>query len=87
MLVKQDRVRLGCHSWPLWEELVPSEPAYERPVTNQIRDCHMMNIQSMMANTKKMVTGPQHHPFIKLFIPFTKYFNILDYIPVNQSPS
>ena len=39
MLVKQDRVRLGCHSWPLWEELVPSEPANERPVTNQIRDC------------------------------------------------
>ena len=47
MLVKQDRVRLSCHSWPLWEELVPSEPANERPVTNHIHDCHMM------ANNKK----------------------------------
>ena len=48
-----NRVRPSCHSWPLWEELVPSEPAHERPVTNHIHDCHMMNIQSMMANTKK----------------------------------
>ena len=86
MLVKRDRVRLGCHSWPVWEELVPSEPANERPVTNHIHDCHMMNIQSIMANTKNShrSTAPSfyqtHHSFYKIF----QYFEL---IPVNQSPS
>ena len=86
MLVKQDRVRLGCHSWPLWEELVPSEPANERPVTNHNHDRHMMNIQSMMANIKNghRSTAPSLY---QTLIPFTKYFNILNYIPVNQSSS
>ena len=38
MLVKQDRVRLGCQSWPLWEDLVSTEPANEKTVTNHIHD-------------------------------------------------
>ena len=52
MLVKQHRIRLSCHSWPLWEELVLVGPANERPVTNHIHDLHMMNIQSMITNNR-----------------------------------
>ena len=84
MLVKQDRVRLGCHSWPVWEELVLSEPANERPVTNHIHDCHMMNIQSMMSNTKNghRSTAPSvyqtHHSFNKIF----QYFELHSSEPI-----
>ena len=82
LLVKQDRVRLGCHSWPVWEELVPSEPANERPQPHPWLSHE--NIQSMMANTKNghRSTAPSiyqtHHSFYKIF----QYFELYSSEPV-----
>ena len=80
VLVKQDRVRLGCHSLPLWEELVPNEPANERSVTNHIHDCHMMNIQSMimmMANTRNghWSTAPSNAPFLYKILQYLELYS------------
>ena len=79
MSVKQDRFRLGCQAWVCGRSLSSLSLANQRPVTNHIHDCHMMNIQSMMSNTKNghRSTAPSvyqtHHSFYKIFQYFELY--------------
>ena len=55
-----------------------------KPVTNHIHDRHMMNIQSMMANTKKWsqvhntITLSNSHSFYKIF----QYFELYSIEPI-----